>query len=150
MARESALWRRVKDAGNAALIAGRCRIDLQRIENDVGAGHPDVDGCIDAVQVWIELKSCDRPKRPSTPLRLRSNPKTREAQKTWHVRRAAAGCRHNWVLLQAGEAYSARLYLIPGTFYEALESPEAELELLSFCDPADKMIDVLLKAKVGW
>lgn len=149
MARESALWQRVRTA-RAILIETGHRIDLQRLENAVGTGHPDVEGCIDTIQVWIELKSTDRPARKTTPIRLRSNPKTRKSQSRWHKNRAQAGCKTNFVLLQVGEQSKARLYLIPGTLYDQLESPESELELLCCCDPALPLADMLIRATKGW
>jgi hypothetical protein len=122
-------------------------VDIQRIENSAGAGHPDVEGCIDGLQVWIELKSNLRPKRPGTPIR----PKCRDTQAEWHERRAKAGCRINWVLIQVGEARSARLYLIPGHRYSEIKAlPENELELLSYCHPLSSPAEVLLIATRPW
>lgn len=142
MARESALWDRLKSA-TVKLRAEGHRIDLQRLENAIAAGHPDVEGCIDGDQIWIELKSEERPKRPATPIR----PKLRDSQSIWHRQRCAAGCRINWVLLQVGEAHDARLYLVPGTHYDRLDGiVEIELEPFFVASPAE----VLMKARAGW
>lgn len=145
MARESALWVRCRTA-TQSLRAMRHRVDLQRLENAVGTGHPDVEGCIDGAQTWIELKSCMRPARPETCI----HPKTRQSQADWHAARAKAGCRFHWVLIQVGEGHDARLYLIPGSHYEQVHVPENELELLSCVSPKATVADVLLRSARGW
>ncbi len=104
MARESALWDRIRDTAIPTLLATGHAVDLQRLENLVGVGHPDVEGCIDGQQVWIELKSEARPKRKDTPIR----PKLRTSQSEWHKTRAAVGFRYYWVLLQVGSSRAAR------------------------------------------
>lgn len=145
MARESSLWQRCKRAG-IQLLAGGHLVHLGRIENSAGSGNPDVDGCIDATQVWIELKSCVRPARASTLIR----PKLRDSQRDWHRDRSAAGCRTNWVLLQVGESGNSKLYLVAGRDYDQLIAPEVELELISWCDPAASVAEVLVRATHGW
>ena len=147
MARESALWDRIKDTAIPLFIRAGRRIDLQRLENLVGVGHPDVEGCIDAQQVWIELKSETRPKRKDTPIR----PKLRTSQSEWHKTRAAAGFRYNWVLLQVGHAHAARLYLVPGDRYDDIAAAtEAELTELSVVPPVATVAEVLARCVQGW
>src|ERR1035441_6416683 len=75
MALERALWQRVRKAGLQLKKEGH-GVHLTRIENMVGEGTPDVEGCIDSVQIWAELKSCARPARSTTPIR----PKKRAAR----------------------------------------------------------------------
>lgn len=145
MARESALWKRLRDAGVALRQTGHL-VDLQRLENAAGVGHPDVEGCIDGGQVWIELKSELRPVRVTTAI----HPKKRESQNIWHRVRSEAGCRINWILLQVGEAHGARLYLIPGHCYDKIEATEAEIERLSVVPPNASPSDCLLRATRGW
>jgi hypothetical protein len=148
MAREKALWQRMKD-GATLLTLRRHRVHLKRIENSVGSGHPDVEGCIDGRQVWIELKSEDRPARQTTPL----SPAYRHSQRLWHKERCAAGCTHNWILLQIGEGRGARLYLVPGFHYESLmetRATEGHYADLSYCDPCAHIDAVLLTASLGW
>jgi hypothetical protein len=146
VARESSLWARLRDTAVPELVNGAHVVDLQRIENNAGAGHPDVEGCIDAQQIWVELKSELRPAKATTKI----HPKTRPAQSIWHHHRTKAGSRHHWVLLQVGEARKARLYLIPGDRYDEIEATEAELELLSVLPPTATPADVLLRAIRGW
>lgn len=148
MALESELWKRCR-TGMMALRKFGCRIDLQRIENCAVSGHPDVEGCIDGAQVWIELKSCARPVRPDTPIR----PKKRISQGIWHMTRSNAGCRCNWILIQVGEAYQATLYLIPGCKYDEITVPERQLAALSVLHHSNVVTtlgDVLLRAAKGW
>jgi hypothetical protein len=146
VALEKALWQRVKKGGVALKLLGH-RIVLTRIENLVDDGTPDVDGCINSRQIWVELKSCDRPVRASTPIR----PKVRPSQSDWHRERTAAGCRHNFVLIQVGEASQAKLYLIPARDYDLIVAPEIDLEMLSVLSYSTvPMTQVLLRAAAGW
>jgi hypothetical protein len=151
MARESNLWKNLRAAQQGLRAMGH-KCVLTRIENAVGVGHPDVEGCItprehaQGQQVWIELKAVPRPAKPTTPAR----PKLRPAQEIWHRERAAAGFRQSWVLMQVGEGIHAGLYLIPGVDYKALCSTESDLSAMSFCLPTDDLCTVLLKAHRGW
>lgn len=145
MARESELWSRLKIGAKALCWQGH-RVDLQRLENSVGVGHPDVEGCVDGGQVWIELKSVLRPAKTTSLIR----PKKRPSQSIWHRQRSAAGCKINWILLQVGEANLARLYLIPGRDYDKIEATEAEITKLSVVPSNASPSDVLLRAVQGW
>lgn len=146
MALESALWQRVRKAGVHLRKCG-FGVHLCRIENDAGAGNPDVEGCIDGDQLWIELKSCERPKRPSTCIR----PKVRPSQDIWQQERVRAGCRVCYVLIQVGENRAARLYLIPGNLYPKIICPEAELGAMSvLSSPTLPLPEVLLRATEGF
>jgi hypothetical protein len=152
VARESSLWARLKDTGVPALLDKGFLVDLQRLENAVAAGHPDVEGCIcwpfgnRGDQVWIELKSNERPKRGTTPI----HPKTRESQSIWHRVRTDTGSRCHWVLLQVGSGHRAALYLIPGSLYDKLHVPESELARMSVVSPDASPADVLERAARGW
>lgn len=145
MARESSLWQRcktgVKHLRKCGHVAHFCRI-----ENDAGEGHPDVEGVLNGDQCWIELKSNDRPARATTVIRS----KTRESQSIWHRERTAAGSRIHWVLIQVGEAHAAKLYLVPGSFYDEVVATEDALACLSVIDPSVSVAEVLLRACEGW
>lgn len=145
MAKESALWQRCVTAAKLLRRSGHL-VDLQRIENAAGVGHPDVEGCIDGNQVWIELKSELRPVRSTTPI----HPKKRESQNIWHRDRSMAGCRINWILLQVGEHHAASLYLIPGHCYDKIDALEHEIGRLSVVSPNASVADVLVRATAGW
>jgi hypothetical protein len=119
---------------------------LERLENAVGVGHPDVEGCVNGTQIWIELKTVARPAKVETVVR----PKLRPSQEIWHRERSAAGFRHNWVLMQVGDGIHRSIYLIRGIDYKALIATEADLKLISGCLPTDDLCTVLLKAARGW
>lgn len=145
MAKERSLWQRcltgisdLKKCGHATHFC--------RLENSAGEGNPDVEGVINGDQCWIELKSNLRPVRPSTVIRS----KTRESQSIWHNARTAAGSRIHWVLIQVGEAHNAKLYLIPGRYYDNIIATEADLRAMSVIEPSKKMAYVLLRACEGW
>lgn len=145
MALETALWERCA-RGAVALRNKGHRLDMKRIENCATSGHPDVEGCLDGLQFWIELKSCKRPVRADTPIR----PKKRQSQDIWHTVRANAGCRIHWVLIQVGEDRDAQLYLIPGNRYAEITVPESELEAMSVLPPSATAADCLMRATQGW
>lgn len=109
MARESSLWVWLSKARK---IFTSEYLHLNRVENSVMAGMPDVEGCLmPGKQFWIELKSSLRPARKETPVRFKV--RDREAQVEWLTRRRCMGGRA-WLLLQVGEAHKRRLYLVPG------------------------------------
>lgn len=101
--------------------------DIQRIENSVGIGVPDVEGCIDGVQFWVELKSLKRPKRKSTKLRV----KFRNGQVHWIVNRYYSGG-ISGVLLSVGEKNTIERYFLNGKNVLILEEPILEADLASF------------------
>lgn len=145
MAFESALWKRVKGASTHLKHCG-FKVDLKRVENSVGSGHPDVEGCIDGVQIWIELKSEERPKRATTKIRF----KVRPSQDIWLQERVRAGFRQCWVLAQVGDAAESRLYLVPGHMYPNIVTTEAELERMSVTAPTLSPPKILLRAAEGF
>jgi hypothetical protein len=146
MALEKALWQRVRKGGIALRTLGHL-VHLYRVENDVGVGDPDVDGCINGTDIKIELKSCSRPARPTTPIR----PKVRKEQEDWMVERHHAGSRSCFVLIQVGDNHDARLYLIPGVLYAQIVAPESELARMSVLDNnRANLMNVLLRATEGY
>lgn len=145
MAKESSLWGRCRGAV-ARLEKRGHSAHFCRLENSAGEGNPDVEGVLNGDQCWIELKSNLRPKRANTPIRS----KTRESQSIWHAARTKAGSRIHWVLIQVGEAYSARLYLIRGEWYDQIIAPEATLAGMCSIRPDASVSEVLLRACEGW
>lgn len=145
MAREASLWQRCKTAIKALKECGHL-LHACRLENSAGEGNPDVELCINGANPWIELKSCPRPARASTPIR----PRTRDSQSVWHRKRTEAGSEMHWVLMQVGDAHQARLYLIPGSHYDEIIAPEDTLAVLSVIDPKATVAEVLLRAAEGW
>jgi hypothetical protein len=81
---------------------------LERVENGVAEGTPDVHSIARAVTVWFELKALRRPKRVKT--RFFPKKKLRVPQMAWHAEYAARGGR-SFVLVRD---HLYQLYLIPG------------------------------------
>lgn len=63
---------------------------IDRIENIVTVGMPDINFCSGGKETWIELKSPREPKRNSTPL-FGSSHKLSQDQMNWFKRQHAAG-----------------------------------------------------------
>lgn len=84
---------------------------LQRIENAVGVGIPDVltVGRKRGVDVWIELKAPIAPKKKST--RLMGGDGARPSQISWHLKAAVYGVESYFLI----KADTGGLYLIPGS-----------------------------------
>ncbi len=144
MARETGLWTWLSKARHELREA----LHMERVENSVMRGTPDVEGCLQGYgQFWMELKSSERPARRSTPVRFKV--RDREAQVAWLERRCAAGGAA-WLLLQVGSgAAQRRIYLVPG--YDAVKVYEGvnelrlqELDMLKEARP--KPIDVVRMA----
>ena len=69
------------------------RVRINRVENMLVPGMPDVNICIDGVESWIEIKTPTEPKRPTTPLfRSRNHPLSIE-QVNWFKEQVGAGGR---------------------------------------------------------
>ena len=62
---------------------------IERIENVVGIGTPDINYCIEGKEGWIELKQPTEPKKDTTPL-FGSNHKLSQGQKNWFLRQFRA------------------------------------------------------------
>ena len=69
------------------LPTGNDRLD--RVENFVVAGMPDINFCSEGKESWIEQKSPIEPKRQSTKL-FGSNHKISQDQKNWFLRQMKA------------------------------------------------------------
>jgi hypothetical protein len=146
MGLESNLWSRVRTAG-MELRFRRYLVHMERIENGVGVGRPDVNACVDAVTIDIELKAEERPKRTSTKIRF----KVRSSQAIWMHDRVTAGCRTAWVLAQVGTLHDAKFYLIPGNKYEDIVATEDALASMSMLTHARlPMTEILLRACDGF
>jgi len=112
MTPEQNFWRQVKDH-----LPG----DTQRIENVAGAGTPDVNGCADGHEYWVELK-VNRNKKPID----QSMPNTKDgvmglleqSQYPWHNRRVRNGGKV-FVLVKNKYALSLfQAYLMKATLHE--------------------------------
>lgn len=88
-------------------------LHMVRMENSIGSGQPDVNGCLDGTDFWLELKCCSRPKRDGL-----VRPRFRPTQLPWIGRRHAAGSRVA-VLLQIGAGSDGERYMYhPSTLEE--------------------------------
>lgn len=83
-------------------------VRLERVENGVNTGTPDVHAMRRGVTRWIELKVVKRPARITTPLIKRDT--MRRDQVAWHVSYNAAGGR-SFILARDDRR---QLYLFPG------------------------------------
>lgn len=139
MARESSLWIWLK----SARLKYRGTLHMNRVENSVSAGMPDVEGQLkDHAQFWIELKSAPRPKGDG-PVAV----KIRDAQVEWLRRRDKAGG-NAWLLIQVGSAAKAKRYLVLGMHAARIQAgvTEAELADLAYTSGAIKPYQVIRAA----
>jgi hypothetical protein len=137
--RESRLWSWLSQARRVY----KEDLHIDRVENSIIQGMPDVEGCLLGMQFWIELKCETRPKNPNTLIK----PKFQLAQIPWIEKRIAAGGRAH-VLLQVGQGHAARRYLIHGSKAVLLENGwmEQELRHLALSDPKASPEKIILKA----
>ena len=109
-------------------------LGLQRVENLVGDGMPDVYS--DGTGCWVELKAPTRPKRASTPL-LGESEGLRVSQKNW-IQIAVAHGRKVFVLIRDD---GGELFLIPGKFAATVnQMTSAELRCSSRADDWQEII----------
>jgi hypothetical protein len=91
--------------------------DLQRIENLVRNGMPDVNGCIRGKEFWCELKYLKSwPSRDGTVVTM---PKYRKEQRIWFRRRGTAGATNIFMLIQVDETREYLLLDWKATVYQA-------------------------------
>lgn len=120
MPSESTLWDWLKQARQ---VLGS-DLQIERIENMLTAGRPDVDVFWLGKPAVIELKICPkRPARPTTVLRFGSP--LRPSQIEWARVRVAAGGTV-WYLIQVGAGHQRAIYLIHHIYIEALEAGVTE------------------------
>lgn len=134
MAKESALWGWLSCARRKM----GPKLDINRIENLLGAGTPDVEFYIHDEslpefvnpQAWLELKSHERPAKPTTPIRFAL--KERDEQIRWLDRGWKMG-RNAYFLLQVGGGSERRLYLAPGSAGLHLKKGLTESQIAVVC-----------------
>ncbi len=122
----------------------RERLHMCRVENLVMSGMPDVEGCLDAIQFWIELKTSARPRKTSDTVKVKFRP----TQPVWLRRRNLAGGRV-FVLLQVGSGRQASRYLIPGQHAPKIVEGLTEdgLGKLSLIERSAKATDIVKMAR---
>lgn len=97
---------------------------VDRIENGVGVGMPDINFCGNGVESWIEMKSPKEPKREDTPL-FGSNHRLSQDQKNWFKRQIDAGGRA-WILIGTDK----RWLLIHGKYADELNLMDVGMLIL--------------------
>jgi hypothetical protein len=86
---------------------------LDRVENAVISGQPDVNGCLQGEDVWVELKAPTEPKRAATPLMTSNgNHPLLQTQINWMARQQQAGG-IAFILIRTDK----RMLLVDGTKY---------------------------------
>ena len=136
MALEKSLWGWLAKA--RPVLADR--LHMQRVENSI-EGSGDVEGFYteampelapggDFVSFWLELKSEERPARPSTPVRF--DLRKREKQIEFMRKRYVMGGAAYW-LLQVGSYSERMIYLAPGDYGAALAKGVCEGQLAASC-----------------
>lgn len=84
---------------------------LQRVENGVNDGMPDVYGAANhGTDFWLELKAVTRPARAST--RLLGDEGLRQSQVNWHLKAARFGV-NSWIAIR--DSFN-NVFLVPGRF----------------------------------
>lgn len=99
---------------------------LDRIENAVVTGMPDINMCIGGTEVWIEQKSPKEPVRSTTPL-FGSNHKISQEQANWFLRQRKAGGKAYFLI-----ATDKRWMLLPGFLADEINKMTVP-ELLEQC-----------------
>lgn len=98
--------------------------DINSVENLVAPGTPDINGCFDGVEFWIELKHIPAwPKRASTKIKIDH---FTQQQKLWLRRRCKSGgqaylliqCQRDWILVWGEKAWNLGLW----NFFELQEN----------------------------
>jgi hypothetical protein len=99
---------------------------LDRIENVVVTGMPDINMCIEGKELWIEQKSPKEPVRSTTPL-FGSNRKVSQEQRNWFLRQRQAHGNAYFLI-----ATDKRWMLLPGILADKINSMTVP-ELLEKC-----------------
>ena len=112
---------------------------LERVENIVGDGIPDVYVMAPAVSTWVELKAPNPVKREST--RVLGDEGLRQSQKNWHVR-AARLALPTWILIR--ERRAKRMWLVAGEHADYINDYTAmELTLIAAAKMWPEIFEVL-------
>lgn len=133
MAFEKSLWQWFRKG-----LRGQPGLHMERIENLVGGGRPDINGCYDGVVFDIELKRVHKLVH-GTRVKVKFQP----MQKPWLKKRWSVGGL-SWLLIALGEGRSVRRFLVRGCDVEGLEDCEiSHLEDISVIAENAKPIDIL-------
>jgi hypothetical protein len=131
------LWEWLRDG-----LRGVEGLHMRRVENLVGDGDPDVDGCWRGRYFELELKGCDRPTKDG-----RLDFDVRQSQVVWHRRRWRCGG-NIWLYVRVGKGRDVRRYLVPGGLTGRVKEgvTEAELAAMSLLPADHRPTDLLERA----
>lgn len=138
MARETRLWDWLRDG-----LGGKPGLHMRRVENGISEGDPDVDGCWEGRYFELELKGCNRPANPATPLAI----EVRQAQVVWARRRWKCGG-NVWLYVRVGFGRDVRRYLVPGSLATIVRDgvTEEQLRGMSVLPPDHSATQLLERA----
>lgn len=119
--RENTLWTWLKRAKPIF----RERLHMDRVENSCSKGMPDVEGCLDGAQFWLEEKSVKAPKDIAFALRIGFQP----GQVEWIAKRIGAGGAAGFLIKVSGSGKRPRTYIVHGRYGAALERGVTEASL---------------------
>lgn len=94
---------------------------LNRVENYVGEGMPDVYLRVRSLATWVELKAPIAPKRETT--RLMGDQGMRQEQINWHLQSAALNL-PTWILIR--DTTQRRLWVVEGRFADEVNDMTVE------------------------
>jgi len=133
---EQKLWDAMKRENKKQLHV----INLERVENMVADGTPDLYAKYYGSDCWIELKAVSMPKRKST--RVLGNKGLNPYQINWHLKHHIYGLR-SFILIKAGK----ELFLLPNKYTERInEMDQLQLFLASLAHDWEKIFEVLRKS----
>ena len=139
MAREVRLWEWMREG-----LRGVGGLHMVRVENMASVGDPDVEGCYRGDYFEVELKGCDRPKRPDSILDF----EVRRSQLIYHRERSRCGG-NTWLYARVGADRAIRRYLVPGCHVYDVDWPRltearlADLAALSGLPPIHSVLELL-------
>jgi len=135
MATEASLWAWLR----RAIFDLEDLLHIRRVENAVGLGDPDADGCFDGCCFTAELKVAPRPSRAG---RLRWGHEPTLAQVEWAEARLRAGGAAAF-LLQVGSHPEAKRYVLAGNHGRRLMEGVTESELASIATLVQTPVDAI-------
>lgn len=118
---------------------------MRRVENLVGEGDPDVEGCWEGTYFELELKGCDRPTREG-----KLDFEVRQSQVVWHRKRWKCGG-NLWLYIRVGKGRDVRRYLVPGNLTGHIKEgvDEEALARMSMLPPGHSPSELLERVVSG-
>jgi hypothetical protein len=127
--RESALWKWLAKAK----LHYKALLHMNRLENKILAGMPDVEGCLDGKQFWLELKCGTAPAREETKVNIRVEDSQVEFMQTRLVAGGACG-----FLIRVKQNNSFWTFLIHGRHAYDLQRGLTMIDLIELTECSSK------------